>query len=46
MEQETQAPDTPWNRRLPLQLLRKEAEALLGTTKDEKTYGKDPKDAR
>jgi WD40 repeat protein/serine/threonine protein kinase len=46
MEQETHAPDTSWNRRLTLQLLRKEVETLLGTTRDEKTHDKDSKDAR
>jgi tetratricopeptide (TPR) repeat protein len=46
MEQETQDPDIPWNRRLTLQLLRKEAETLLGATRDEKTAAKDSKDAR
>jgi Flp pilus assembly protein TadD len=46
MDQETQAPNIAWNRRLTLQLLRKEAETLLGTTRDEKTQDKDSKDTR
>ena len=45
MEQEIQAP-VGWNRRLTLQLLRKEAETLLGATRDEKTTAKDSKDTR
>jgi tetratricopeptide (TPR) repeat protein len=43
MEQETNKKDLPWNRRLTLQLFRREAEALLGM-KDEKTHHEDTKD--
>jgi tetratricopeptide (TPR) repeat protein len=43
MEQEIQKKDIRWNRRLTLQLFRREAEALLGTT-DEKTHHEDTKD--
>jgi WD40 repeat protein/serine/threonine protein kinase/tetratricopeptide (TPR) repeat protein len=46
MEQETQVPGIAWDRRLTLQLLRKEAETLLSTTRDEKTHDKASKDAR
>jgi WD40 repeat protein/serine/threonine protein kinase len=45
MEQETNNKDLPWNRRLTLQLLRREAEALLGTT-DEKTHHEDTKSTK
>jgi hypothetical protein len=42
MEQKGSA-DLPWNRRLTLQLLRREAQALIGT-KDEKTPHQHTKD--
>jgi tetratricopeptide (TPR) repeat protein len=45
MEQETNNKDLPWNRRLTLQLFRREAEALLGM-KEEKTHHKDTEDTK
>jgi hypothetical protein len=42
VEQETRDGSLPWNRRLTLQLLRREAERLLGT-KAEQTRHQDTK---
>jgi hypothetical protein len=45
MKQETQRKDLPWNCGLTLQLLRREAQALLGR-KDEKSRHQDASDSK
>jgi WD40 repeat protein/serine/threonine protein kinase/tetratricopeptide (TPR) repeat protein len=46
MDRETTDPNVAWDRRLTLQLLRREAETLLGTKKEERSKNEHPKDAK